>query len=236
MLLERIDELPLRHHDLRGNPSALLGSIVAAHRPPQGRARHRRATTRAWAGDAARGRRARCARARVRRALRRPRPLARARPGRSTSATWCCTPSGCCATKPHVRARLARALPPRARRRAAGRELRPGPAAAAARRPSTASITAVADDDQAIHRFRGAATKNMRDFRADWPDATVVRAGGVLPLPGARSSRPRRRSSRRSQDRLRRRRSQARPAARSRSGAARTSARRRRRSPPRSSG
>ena len=28
MLLERIDELPLRHHDLRGNPSAVLGSIV----------------------------------------------------------------------------------------------------------------------------------------------------------------------------------------------------------------
>ena len=27
MLLERIDELPLASHDLRGNPSALLGSI-----------------------------------------------------------------------------------------------------------------------------------------------------------------------------------------------------------------
>src|SRR5690606_18745175 len=36
-------------------------------------------------------------------------------------------------------------------------------------------ITAVADDDQAIHRFRGAATKNVRDFRAEWPDATVIR-------------------------------------------------------------
>ena len=28
LLLERIDELPLALHDLRGNPSALLGSIV----------------------------------------------------------------------------------------------------------------------------------------------------------------------------------------------------------------
>jgi DNA helicase-2/ATP-dependent DNA helicase PcrA len=28
MLLERIDDLPLASHDLRGNPSALLGSIV----------------------------------------------------------------------------------------------------------------------------------------------------------------------------------------------------------------
>ncbi len=36
-------------------------------------------------------------------------------------------------------------------------------------------VTAVADDDQAIHRFRGAATKNVHDFRAEWPDATVVR-------------------------------------------------------------
>src|SRR6201989_3549923 len=28
MLLERIDELPLRHHDLRGHPSGVLGEIV----------------------------------------------------------------------------------------------------------------------------------------------------------------------------------------------------------------
>ena len=28
MLLERIDDLPLRHHDLRGNQSATLGAIV----------------------------------------------------------------------------------------------------------------------------------------------------------------------------------------------------------------
>ena len=35
-------------------------------------------------------------------------------------------------------------------------------------------ISAFADDDQAIHRFRGAATKNIRDFRAEWPHATLV--------------------------------------------------------------
>ena len=29
MLLERIDELPLAQHDIRGNPSQLIGSIVA---------------------------------------------------------------------------------------------------------------------------------------------------------------------------------------------------------------
>jgi DNA helicase-2/ATP-dependent DNA helicase PcrA len=36
-------------------------------------------------------------------------------------------------------------------------------------------VTAAADDDQAIHRFRGAATKNVHDFVAEWPRARVVR-------------------------------------------------------------
>ena len=36
-------------------------------------------------------------------------------------------------------------------------------------------ITAAADENQAIHRFRGAATKNVQDFRAEWPTATVAR-------------------------------------------------------------
>jgi DNA helicase-2/ATP-dependent DNA helicase PcrA len=37
------------------------------------------------------------------------------------------------------------------------------------------NVTAAADDDQGIHRFRGAATKGIKDFHAEWPDATVVR-------------------------------------------------------------
>ena len=36
-------------------------------------------------------------------------------------------------------------------------------------------VTAAGDDDQAIHRLRGAAAKNLRDFEAEWPAATVVR-------------------------------------------------------------
>ena len=36
-------------------------------------------------------------------------------------------------------------------------------------------VSAAGDDDQAIHRLRGAAAKNLRDFEAEWPDATVVR-------------------------------------------------------------
>src|SRR4029079_11481079 len=37
------------------------------------------------------------------------------------------------------------------------------------------NVTAAADDDQSIHRFRGAATKNVHDFRAEWPGATVMK-------------------------------------------------------------
>ena len=133
MLLERIDELPLRHHDLRGNPSAMLGAIVRAHRPAQGRAGHAPPTTRAWAAALPRRGRARRARARVRRALRRPRPAA-AEAG-ALDAGDLVLQRVPAAARAAARARAARgALPPRARRRAAGRELRPGPAAAAARR------------------------------------------------------------------------------------------------------
>src|SRR4051794_26971013 len=37
------------------------------------------------------------------------------------------------------------------------------------------NLWAAADDDQAIHRLRGAWRKNIADFRAEYPDARVVR-------------------------------------------------------------
>src|SRR3954452_10720044 len=39
----------------------------------------------------------------------------------------------------------------------------------------TGEVSAAGDDDQAIHRLRGAAAKNLRDFQAEWPAATVIR-------------------------------------------------------------
>jgi DNA helicase II / ATP-dependent DNA helicase PcrA len=36
------------------------------------------------------------------------------------------------------------------------------------------NLAAAGDDDQAIHRFRAAAAKNLRDFQAELPDATVI--------------------------------------------------------------
>ena len=99
-------------------------------------------------------------------------------------------------------------------------------------------ITAFADDDQAIHRFRGAATKNIRDFRAEWPLATVVRLGRVACARGARLLAAAGAVVAPIEDRLEKTLAAAAgaPAARSRSGAARPSARRRRRWRPRSSG
>ena len=98
-------------------------------------------------------------------------------------------------------------------------------------------ITAFADDDQSIHRFRGAATKNIRDFRAEWPLATVVRLDESLRVPARGCSRPRGAVVAPIEDRLEQGswRRRARRPARSRSGAARTSAPRPRRSRPTSS-
>src|SRR5215203_1740535 len=39
------------------------------------------------------------------------------------------------------------------------------------------NVTVAGDDDQSIHRYRGASTKSIADFRAEWPDAAVVRLG-----------------------------------------------------------
>jgi superfamily I DNA/RNA helicase/RecB family exonuclease len=37
------------------------------------------------------------------------------------------------------------------------------------------NVTVVGDDDQAIYRFRGASQKNLRDFEREFPELTVVR-------------------------------------------------------------
>ena len=144
LLLERIDDLSLRHHEIRGNPAPLLASFVVADRPAEGRAglgrrlpRLRRARV-AAASDRRRAR-PRCARARVRPPLRRPRPpagrarRARLRRPRSLRAFQLLH------ERPHVRERVAQPLPARARGRVPGHELRPGDAAAPAGRGAPAT-------------------------------------------------------------------------------------------------
>ena len=242
MLLERIDELPLRHHDLRGNPSALLGAIVAADRPAQGRADHRRATTPPGPrrSPTSRGRRARAAREREFAELyARPRPHARRGRARSTSATSCCTRSALLREKPHVRARLA------ARYRhvlvdelqdtsfAQGLLLRllvaehGNVTAVGRRRPGDPPLPRRGDEEHRATsgpsgRRRRVVRAGASSFRCPARGCCGAARAVVAPI----------------EDRLEKRAAPpaATRAARSRSGAARTSARRRRPSPPTSSG
>ncbi len=94
--------------------------------------------------------------------------------GRSTSATWCSTRSALLRTQPRVRARVTTRY-----RHVLVDELQDANFAQCLLLRLLAGehgqISAAGDDDQAIHRLRGAAAKNLRDFEAEWPAATVVR-------------------------------------------------------------
>ena len=127
MLLERIDELPLRHHDLRGNPSATLGAIVQRIDRLKDELVSA-ADYAAWAADLPEER----AREREFAALyaTHERMLAEAGTLDVGDLVLHALPPP---AHEGERARAARAPPPaRAGRRAPGRELRAGPAAAAA--------------------------------------------------------------------------------------------------------
>src|SRR3954453_10010830 len=171
MLLERIDDLPLRHHDLRGNPSATLGAIVRRIDRLKDELISA-ADYAAWAGtlpEEARG-----AREREFADLYAGHDALLADAGALDLGDLVLTAFRLLREKPHVRTRLAE------RHRhvlvdelqdtsfAQGLLLRLMVAA-------HEGITAFADDDQAIPRFRGAATKNIRDFRAEWPLTRVLR-------------------------------------------------------------
>ena len=171
ILLDHLDELPLRRHEIRGNPAGLLArllrriDLLKAEAVAAGRAARlggRRGARRLERGGARAGR----ARDRVRRPLRAPRSHPargrqprRRRPGRSSSA-------GCSRDRPDVAAAVARALRPRARRRARGCRGRPrlidasAPSqrvAAATRQPSSAPGGARRPGDFAAASRRGAA-------------------------------------------------------------------------------
>ena len=169
MLLERIDELPLRHHDLRGNPSATLGTIVQridrlkdelvsaddyaawAASLPDERAREREfaelyAIHERMLDDA----------------------------GMLDVGDLVLHAFRLLRTKANVRERLARR-----HQHVLVDELQDATFAQGLLLrllvAGHGNVSAAADDDQAIHRFRGAATKNVQDFHTEWPAATVAR-------------------------------------------------------------
>src|SRR5919197_1443426 len=169
MLLERIDELPLRHHDLRGNPSATLGAIVQRIDRLKDELVSAEDYAR-WAGGL-------------------PEDRAREREFAELYAAHerMLADAGTLDVGDLVlhAFRLLRSSA-RVRERLAGRqqhvlvdELQDASFAQGLLLRLLVSghgnITAAADDDQSIRRFRGAATKNILDFRAEWPAATVVR-------------------------------------------------------------
>src|SRR3954454_5939889 len=171
MLLERINDLPLRHHDLRGNPSAALGAIVRRIDSLKDELISA-ADYRAWASalpeDAA------GAREREFAALFGAHDALLNEAGALDAGDLVLTAFGLLREKPHVRARMATRFAHvlvdelQDASFAQGLLLRLLVAA-------HGGISAFADDDAAILRFRGAATKNVRDFRAEWPAARIVR-------------------------------------------------------------
>jgi len=174
MLLERIDELPLRHHDLRGNPSAVLGSIVGRI----DRLKDELVTCEdyaAWASTLGEEG-ARAAREREFGELFRAHDRMLREAGTLDFGDLVLLAFRLLREKPHVRARLS------GRYRhvlvddlqdtsfAQGLLLRLLVA-------DGGQVTAAGDDDQSIWRFRGASTKAFADFESEWPGARVVRLG-----------------------------------------------------------
>jgi DNA helicase II / ATP-dependent DNA helicase PcrA len=179
MLLERIDDLPLRHHDLRGNPSATLGAIVLRI----DRLKEElisAADYAAWAATLPED--ARGAREREFAALYGRHDALLGEAGALDAGDLVLTAFRLLREKPHVRARLAER-----HRHVLVDELQDTSFAQGLLLRLLVSphggIGAFADDDQAVHRFRGAATKNIRDFRAEWPTATLVRLERSLRCP-----------------------------------------------------
>jgi DNA helicase II / ATP-dependent DNA helicase PcrA len=169
MLLERMDELPLRHHDLRGNPSAALGAIVRRI----DRLKDELVTAEDYAAWAAT----------LPAEELREREFARlygeherllAESGSLDAGDLVLHAFRLLRARPHVRERLARR-----HRHVLVDELQDASFAQGLLLrllvAGHGGITAAADDDQSIRRFRGAATKSVQDFRAEWPAATVVR-------------------------------------------------------------
>jgi DNA helicase-2/ATP-dependent DNA helicase PcrA len=165
MLLERIDELPLRHHDLRGNPSAVLGSIVSRI----DRLKDELITCEdygAWAATLPEE----DVREREFAQLFRTHDRMLREAGTLDSGDLVLHAFRLLREKPHVRARqtarYAHVIVDDLQDTSFAQTL--------LLRLLATRITAAGDDLQSIDRFRGASTKAFADFRAEWPDAKVV--------------------------------------------------------------
>ena len=191
LLLEHVDELPLRRHDLRGNPSALLAGVVARIDRLKDAmvtaGEHERWAATLPAGDE------RAEREREFAALYRAHDRLLAATGALDTGDLVLLAHRLLAGKPHVRAR-----PRRAGRHVlvddaqdlelAGLRLVLQLAGAADGR-----LTAAGNDDATVGRLRGAGALGLRTLAEEVPGLRVVRVDAGLPR---RRGHPRRRGRR----------------------------------------
>lgn len=177
MLLERIDELTIRRHDFRGNAAALVTGFVRRIDRLKDELIDADEYA-AWAAslptDGSDADRARAAREQEFAAIYRAHDRMLAEQGALDSGDLVIAALRLLRDHPHVRARVGA----RYRHLLVDDVQEPNFAHGLLLRLLTSehgNLTAAGDDDQAIRRFRGAATKNLRDLQAELPDATVVR-------------------------------------------------------------
>src|SRR5829696_8317104 len=177
LLLERIDDLSLRDHEIRGNPAPLLASFVARI----DRLKEEMVSAddyRAYAERMLKAAEGDAARAEAARELEFARLYADhdrllAERGALDFGDMIIRAFRLLHEKPHVRERVSRRFEHvlvdeyQDTNFAQGLLLQ---LLVEERR----NVTVVGDDDQAIYRFRGASQKNLRDFEREFPEASVV--------------------------------------------------------------
>ena len=228
LLLERIDDLTLGHHDFRGNPAAMLGGVIA--RIDRLKDEMVSAADYARWADSLPAGEPRAEREREFAALYAAHERLLAEAGALDFGDLVLHAHRLLEGKPHVRARVA------ARHRHVLVDEYQDLDLAQARvvellAREHGNLVAFADDDQSVRRFRGAAARTLSRF-AERPPRRADRAARALaalpagdPRRRARRGRAQRRADPQAAARRARRRGRA-------SGAARTSARRRRARPP----
>jgi DNA helicase II / ATP-dependent DNA helicase PcrA len=178
LLLDRIDDLSLRHHEIRGNPAPLLASFVSRIDRLKDEMvsaddyrRYADVLAAEPGGDAARAR------------AKREREFARlyadhdrllSERGALDFGDLILRAFRLLHERPHVRERVAS----RFRHVLVDEYQDTNFAQGMLLRllvEEHRNVTVVGDDDQAIYRFRGASQKNLLDFQREFPDAQVVR-------------------------------------------------------------
>ncbi|MEA2346575.1 MAG: ATP-dependent helicase UvrD/PcrA [Thermoleophilaceae bacterium] len=181
MLLERIDELPLRHHEIRGNPAPLIGGFISRiDRLKQEMItaeeyrRYAHSLAAGQGGNPTDADRAEADRELEFAAVYDHHDRMLQSQGALDSGDLILQAFRLLHEKPHVRRRQAERI-----QHVLVDEYEDVNFAQAALLKLLCSehrnVTVAGDDDQGIHRFRAAAAKNLTDFELEYADATVAR-------------------------------------------------------------